>query len=685
MTSSCQTLLPWTILQISEAEHTVADFFKCTVKPRIPGFDCELLSALIGQEKGSLDHVDASLPVVAVITSFGRFLKYSVSIISQPLLLNSEFSQPTDSQYGSTISTVIRPIHQRTNKDKLFNDILQFLESSNVTVRETEITTVKKFIILLRDIFWHIDCHHHVFQQRAQPIPAVFGSHFTNYNCPERSKHRKRLTANLSSDSLLEFSLELSTILHVGFWDKPGWAKLKPDFNSLLISISTYADYLVQKNKRMKQNHRSPTPIRELSEYLQLKFIAESCIGIPSSLKAMEEHILECQPYEATYITPFLPSDCVQKHRVVNCVISNGLSFPCILLIYSPGSNIGNSHFLWRVSSDAEVAKCFEESQPVVEQVKQKLPIYHSRAMRSVMYNKFGRITPGIKPTALRYFYKDLTGKSVCSLILLFYFLCLGDQSASTNLAQSEIDKRIIQLIDMEDSDIVYDLRALNGRERSQYDRFWDECQKFLNEDISDAVDDRRHGTITHLSRAISIRDFVNQVKQRCPEGTMIPSCEWVRLQFWPKTPSTIKSSHYTGRFKLKFMIQQRQFRHQHVDSHYAAACFRYMREYAINIRDFCGFISIDDKHKIKIGEPGYPVAAAERGRRVLVREDEWFTVGDHDFTKFSIVPSVVFIINIPEVISDSWFSGKYMMYMYYVSWHGIDSIINLGKYWIFL
>ncbi len=165
----------------------------------------------------------------------------------------------------------------------------------------------------------------------------------------------------------------------------------------------------------------------------------------------------------------------------------------------------------------------------------------------------------------------------------------------------------------------------------------------------------------------------------------MIPSCEWVRLQFWPKTPSTIKSSHYTGRFKLKFMIQQRQFRHQHVDSHYAAACFRYMREYAINIRDFCGFISIDDKHKIKIGEPGYPVAAAERGRRVLVREDEWFTVGDHDFTKFSIVPSVVFIINIPEVISDSWFSGKYMMYMYYVSWHGIDSIINLGKYWIFL
>ena len=52
-------------------------------------------------------------------------------------------------------------------------------------------------------------------------------------------------------------------------------------------------------------------------------------------------------------------------------------------------------------------------------------------------------------------------------------------------------------------------------------------------------------------------------------------------------------------------------------------------------------------------------MAAAERGRRVPVREDEYFTVGDHDFTKFSLIPSVVFIIDIPEEISDSWFTGQ--------------------------
>ena len=236
------------------------------------------------------------------------------------------------------------------------------------------------------------------------------------------------------------------------------------------------------------------------------------------------------------------------------------------------------------------------------------------------MLKKFGRITSGIKPAVLRYFYKDLTGKYkfnnhcefVLFLIILFSFslrlkslfllhVLHTGESTSSNLDQLEIDKRVGELIDMEDSDIVFDLRALNGKEHSQYDTFWFECHKFLNDDVTDAVDDQHHGTITHLAHALSIRNFVEQVKQCCPKETLTPSCEWVRLQFLLKTPSTVKSLHHIGHFNLKFMVPQRQWCWQHMDSHYAAACFQYMKEYAINVRDFCGFISIDDKHRIKI------------------------------------------------------------------------------------
>ena len=55
-------------------------------------------------------------------------------------------------------------------------------------------------------------------------------------------------------------------------------------------------------------------------------------------------------------------------------------------------------------------------------------------------------------------------------------------------------------------------------------------------------------------------------------------------------------------------------------------------------------------------------MAAAERGRRVLVRAGTTFEVGDHDFTKFSIVPSVVLVTDIPDSIQESWYRGQVLV-----------------------
>jgi hypothetical protein len=82
------------------------------------------------------------------------------------------------------------------------------------------------------------------------------------------------------------------------------------------------------------------------------------------------------------------------------------------------------------------------------------------------------------------------------------------------------------------------------------------------------------------------------------------------------------------------------------------------MREYSLTLGDYCAFICLDDKHKVQTGEQGFPVASAEIGRRVPTREDEYLTVSDHHFTKFSLVPSVVFFGDIPQQIPDSWYLG---------------------------
>ena len=108
----------------------------------------------------------------------------------------------------------------------------------------------------------------------------------------------------------------------------------------------------------------------------------------------------------------------------------------------------------------------------------------------------------------------------------------------SSNFTDEKVDKRVKQLLDMEPEDpqTITDLADADLPERkTKFDLFWSECSKFLAEDVGETVDDRRHDTVTHLAKAISIRDLLEQVKSRCPSDTLVPSQEWLRLQFWPR------------------------------------------------------------------------------------------------------------------------------------------------------
>ena len=160
----------------------------------------------------------------------------------------------------------------------------------------------------------------------------------------------------------------------------------------------------------------------------------------------------------------------------------------------------------------------------------------------------------------------------------------------------------------------------------------------------------------------MSVTDLHAQVTKLCPEGTLVPSVQRLRLQFWPRRVNSGFAKQQRGRLNVNFMIQARQFRKFHIDAHYASALFRYLKEFAIRYAPHSTLVSMDDKRTIKVEEPGYPVAAVERGRQVLMTSAKkmHMAVGDHDFTKFSLTPSVNFLINVPDNITDGLFySGK--------------------------
>ena len=59
------------------------------------------------------------------------------------------------------------------------------------------------------------------------------------------------------------------------------------------------------------------------------------------------------------------------------------------------------------------------------------------------------------------------------------------------------------------------------------------------------------------------------------------------------------------------------------------------------------------------VGEPGTPLAAVERGRQVLFSMGQAFQAADHDFSKMTLTPSVIFDLKVPATIEGSFYGGK--------------------------
>ena len=221
------------------------------------------------------------------------------------------------------------------------------------------------------------------------------------------------------------------------------------------------------------------------------------------------------------------------------------------------------------------------------------MPQFHSRAMRQSFVHLFGRVA-NVQPAYLRKIYRQLT----------------EDTSASSSENEKGIDERVRQALDLEDPKVVVDLRQHNKGHPSKYEPFWETCERYILNSIELAVDDRRHDCIAHLAIALSVSDLLSEVSKTVGSDIPVPSSQWLRLQFWPKTPTALQ---YTGHLKVKFMVQKHQLRKYHEHAHYASALFRYEKEMAIM---YATFLSLDDKHKVPVGEPGYPwqVWNVERG-----------------------------------------------------------------------
>ena len=257
-----------------------------------------------------------------------------------------------------------QPIDEKNKRDKLYNDLVKLMKSKGLKlgVSQDEIDFGTRLLKCIRDILWYIDGAHQILGQHSRGVPAIF-SKYNGYNVPKKSKHRKRNLTNLSLNQLNHMSKSLVAVLQEKAWGRDKWRDFKPDVLALAESLAVYAEYLSTKNKVMKMQHDSPNPVQKISQ--NIRETASTSAMSSTYLLGNEEAIYLKSLFEYHHITPLLPSDPLKRHRFVSTLLASGLKFSTVLLVYLPGSNVGNLHFLWKVPDDANLSNIFERSQSV--------------------------------------------------------------------------------------------------------------------------------------------------------------------------------------------------------------------------------------------------------------------------------------------------------------------------------
>lgn len=324
----------------------------------------------------------------------------------------------------------------------------------------------------------------------------------------------------------------------------------------------------------------------------------------------------------------------MQRHRFIEEI---KLSVPIDIYRFCPGGSALSTVCFVRVNENRMDPQMLTQAARFVMAHKHRFKEYHSRAQKTAFKSQLSNVSH-VLPSVAELIYKELA----------------LDASVSSHPDTQER----IRLIFLGEKGLLTDLRKLNpGRPSGTFDIFFDNLSKVVEE--ATAADERRHGT-AHLSHWISLEDMIREAKDKCP-NTPVPSKALVRLQFAPCNPFAKTSWNFTSRIDVQYKIQTRQLRLTHQDEHYCNALLKYLKEYAIEMKEKCRLVMIccDDKAKIPIGEPGFAVSTGVRGKKTVTPTSVTLTAGDHDMTKSSLTPSVTLQNDIPKSCDDSFVRGK--------------------------
>ena len=180
---------------------------------------------------------------------------------------------------------------------------------------------------------------------------------------------------------------------------------------------------------------------------------------------------------------------------------------PVAIYRYAVGGSVGTVAFVRKLPAELSQSTCVTKCNAVVEQLKPRIPQYHTRQMWHTFAEQCSNLVR-ISPSVRRYFYTCLT----------------GDSTAASSVVERDVDHCMRLVVLGKLPELSADLCHLATGRPGMFDVFLAAAQEIIRDSFV-AEDDRRHG-IAHMSHFISQWDLQKQAAERCPPGTPIPSVD---------------------------------------------------------------------------------------------------------------------------------------------------------------
>lgn len=524
---------------------------------------------------------------------------------------------------------------EKTGVDKVRNEVLKYLRLQGAFFKAFEGALCDDIIGSLTTVLWNLDGQSNKFVNAtlvpSLPIGLTFPSH--------RSLNGKKLP-NLNIEMLQRSTAIIARILENKRLRHPSWSEVNADVGLLFDSLSKYIEHLEVALISTEQTRSQNVPARGASDGLETRII-EPVAYLSLAYIPLSNALIALDFYDFVDIQSFSPTDIAQRRVFVRAM---AFRFPVFVFRKAYGNSKGTATFLWRIPlkpADRIESKSASTMLLISTTI---IPQYHTREMR-------------------RLYIKALTGiKLQPAYITAIYQRLTGDDSSTIPTNKNyhkDLTKAIAAGVSISEVQEVVEsnVEARTGK----YNLFFTRARQLLHD--KSGPQERRHGDQLFQTDVLSVNDLIRYTIKSFEDADepvpAVPSRSWTELQFCPSNPFAKSAARYSCFLGVCHKLQTRQLSKITIDSHYASAIYRLLKEWMILYKEHVVHVCLDDKSTIPVCDPDAPSSAVPRQRKVIVPVGVVPSATDHDFNRAQLVPSVMLVVAVPYILTHAaWYEG---------------------------